>query len=149
MRNKIRHSDQEIPIDRFPVEVIDSSDPAHLNLSGILIHYTDDHEAGLTWGFVGRLPGNEAAVRMYAPRLADGKALGYRKLREMYPAGMQMKVWYNPEVTGTLFQHRTLRGLPHTPDLVKAELAVIYHWINYCLLPFLGALMLTRVLKER
>ncbi len=86
------------------------------------VHYNDDHEAGLTWGFIGSLPDSEA--RMYAPRLADAKVLGYQKLRKIYPAGMQMKVWYNPNVTATLFQHRTLRIIPYTPDLVSSELSI-------------------------
>ena len=111
------------------------------------VHYNDDHEAGLTWGFVGRLSHDEKEIRMYPPRLADAKVLGYQKLRRMYPAGMQMKVWYNPDVTATLFQHRTLNIIPYTPDLVKSELAVIYHWLIYCLLPFAGALLVTRATR--
>ena len=112
------------------------------------VHYNDDHEAGLTWGFIGKLPESEAEIRMFAPRLADAKALGYQKLRRMYPTGMQMKVWYNPDVTATLFQHRTLRIIPYTPDLVNSELAVIYHWLLYCLLPFVGTLLFARAIKK-
>jgi hypothetical protein len=103
------------------------------------VHYNDDYESGLTWGFIGRLPDSKGEYRMYAPRLADAKALGYQKLRKMYPPGMHMKVWYNPTVTATLFQHRTLRIIPYTPDLLNSELAVIYHWLLFCLLPLVGA----------
>jgi len=112
------------------------------------VHYNDDYEAGLTWGFVGRLSGGERQIRMYAPRLADAKALGYQKLRKLYPAGMQLKVWYNPDVTGTLFQHRTLSIIPYTPDLVKSEVAVIYHWLLHCILPFVGALLVARAIRR-
>jgi len=110
------------------------------------IHYDDDFESGLTWGFIGSLPEGEA--RMYAPGLADAKTLGYQKLREMYPPGMHIKVWYNPTVTSTLFQHRTLRVIPYTPDLLDSELAVIIHWLIYCLLPFAGAVVIARVTRH-
>ena len=84
------------------------------------VYFNDDAEAGLTWGFVGTLLDGDEEVSMYAPELADAKSLGYQRLRNMYPAGMQMKVWYNPDVTATLFQHRTLRIVPYTPDLVTS-----------------------------
>lgn len=110
------------------------------------VHYHNDYETGLVWGFIGNIPDGEA--RMYAPRLVNAKKLGYQKLREMYPPGMQMKVWYNPRVTDTLFQHRTLQIVPYTPDLVNSELAVIYRWMLYCLLPFAGALLFSYTMKE-
>ena len=112
------------------------------------VYYNDDYESGLTWGFIGRLPGNEGEDRMYAPRLADAKALGYQKLTKMYPPGTQMKVWYNPKVTTILFQHRTLNIVPYTPDLVNSELNVIYRWLLYCLLPFAGTLLFARTMKK-
>ena len=112
------------------------------------VHFNDDAEAGLTWGFVGTLLDGEEEIRMYAPELADAKALGYRRLRNMYPTGMQMKVWYNPDVTATLFQHRTLRIIPYTPDLVTSEQRVIYRWLLYCLLPFICALLVARAVKR-
>ena len=80
-------------------------------------------------------------------QLADAKALGYQKLSVMYPPGMQIKVWYNPTVTSTLFQHRTLRMIPYTQDLVQTELVVIYLWLLYCLLPFVVALLVARAVK--
>lgn len=113
------------------------------------VHYSNDDEAGLTWGFIGRLSGSEEEYRMYAPRLADAEALGHQKLMKMYPPGMQIKVWYNPEVTTTLFQHRTLHIIPYTPDLVNTELNVIYHWLLYCLLPFAGAFLFARVMEKQ
>jgi hypothetical protein len=109
------------------------------------VHYDDDAETGLVWGFIGNLPNGEA--RMYAPKLVDAKVLGYRKLRRMYPPGMQMKALYNPDVTGTLIQYRTINLIPYTPDLVRSELAVIYRWLIYCLLPFAGALLLARAVQ--
>ena len=113
------------------------------------VYYNDDSEAGLTWGFIGRLTDSEDEVKMYAPRLASAKKLGYQKLRRMYPAGMRMKVLYNPGVTDTLFQSRTLRLIPYTPDLVSTEMAVIYHWLLYCLLPFVGALLFAHMVEKR
>lgn len=112
------------------------------------VHYRDDSEAGLTWGFVGNLVGDEKEMRMYAPKLSDAKALGHQKLRNMYPPGMQLKVWYNPDVTAVLFQRRTLQIIPYTPDLVKSEQAVIYRWLLYCLLPLAGAMLFASVMKQ-
>jgi hypothetical protein len=109
------------------------------------VHFDDDAETGLVWGLIGNLPDGKA--RMYAPRLVDAKALGYRKLCKMYPPGMQLKALYNPDVTGTLIQSRTINLIPYTPDLVNSELAVIYRWLRYCLLPFAGALLLARAVK--
>lgn len=111
------------------------------------VHYDDDREAGLTWGFVGRIIDREGEVRMYAPKLSDAKALGYRELRKMYPAGMHMKVWYNPDVTSTLFQKRTLQIIPYTPDLADTEMDVIYRWLLYCFLPLVGVLWFARAKK--
>lgn len=111
------------------------------------VYHNDDYGAGLTWGFIGKIVDSEEEMRMYAPRLADAKALGYQKLRRMYPAGMQLKVLYNPGVTAILFQNRTLRLIPYTSDLIKSESAVIYRWLIYCLLPFVGTLLFARALK--
>jgi hypothetical protein len=112
------------------------------------VHYDDDYEAGLTWGFLGKLSGSEGEERMYAPRLADAKALGYYKLSKMYPPGMQMKVWYSPTVTTKLFQHRTLNIIPYTADLVNSELKIIYNWLLCCLLPFGSALLFAHMMKK-
>jgi ribosomal protein L7/L12 len=109
-------------------------------------HSTDNRRSGLMWGLVGQLPGGEA--RMFAPRLVDAKALGYQKLRRMYPPGMQVKVLHNPSVTDTLFQRRTLRVIPYTPDLVKAEMAVIYRWLLYSLLPLAIMLFIGRARRD-
>ena len=108
------------------------------------VYYKDDPEAGLTWGFVGKLLNGEDEIRMYAPKLADAKALGYQGLRRIYPTGMHMKVWYNPDVTPTLFQKRTLQIVPYTPNLEETELVVIYRWLLYCLLPLIGILFFAR-----
>ncbi len=105
------------------------------------VYYNDEPEAGLTWGFIGKLQNREDEIRMYAPKLVDAKELGYQQLREMYPSGMHLKVWYNPDVTSTLFQKRTLQIIPYTPDLADKELAVIYRWLLYCLLPIAGILL--------
>ncbi len=111
------------------------------------LHYDDDFESGLTWGLIGNLPDGEA--RMYAPAMANAKALDYQQLSAMYPPGMRMQVWYNPAVTDTLFQHRTLRVIPHTPDLVASELESIKHWLVYCVLPLLGILLIARLRRDR
>ena len=101
------------------------------------IHYDNDFESGLTWGVHGRLRGEEA--RLYAPDLADGKALGYAALVRRYPPGSQIPVLYNPEVTGTLFNHRTLRVLPFSEDLVAVERDRLFWWVKFCLIPFVLA----------
>ena len=103
------------------------------------LHHYDDYEAGLTWGFTGRLPDRNG--RLYAPSLADAKSIGYRDLQAMFPPGTQMEVWHNPQVTDTLFQHRTLRVIPYTPDLAASELKQIMWWGEYCLLPLLLVLI--------
>ena len=111
------------------------------------LHHNDDHDTGLTWGFTGRLLDREE--RLYAPHLADAKALKYRGLRTMFPRGTKVDVWYNDQVTGVLFQHRTIRVLPYTPDLVASETGHIIWWVKFCLFPFAGILILAGKLRER
>ncbi len=97
------------------------------------LEYRDDPEEGLRWGLVGQVAGRHE--RLYAPSLADGHRLGYRGLQRQFPAGLELRVWYNPEVTDTLFQGRSLRLLPYSPNLRESELAHLYEWFGYCLLP--------------
>jgi len=104
------------------------------------LQHNDSHRTGLAWGFVGRVP--DRSERLYAPTLTDAKSQSYSRLKAMFPPGTRMEVWYNPQVTDTLFQHRTLRVIPYTPDLAASEKKQIMWWVTYCLLPFLLALML-------
>ncbi|BCR06199.1 hypothetical protein DESUT3_32680 [Desulfuromonas versatilis] len=99
-------------------------------------------EGGLLWGFTGRIAGRDE--RLYAPDLAEAKKLGFRGLKRLYPPGTEVPAWYNPQVTATLFQGRTLRVIPHTPDLKDSELKRFGRWVVNGLLPFLLVLFLTR-----
>jgi len=106
------------------------------------IDYYDNHDSGLYWGFQGHVP--EEQTRLYAPDLADARALGLKGLRELFPPGSDLRVWYNPAVTDTLFQARTLRVIPYAEDLKASELRRIYRWLIYCLMPLVLALFLSR-----
>jgi hypothetical protein len=104
------------------------------------VFYVNDPESGLLWGFHGSLP-DGVTVRMCAPELAPAKSLGFRGLKTRFPEGTRLEVWYNPGVTATLFQHRTLNIIPHTADLVQSEMKGIWWWLAYCLLPLLAVLI--------
>ncbi|PKN65822.1 MAG: hypothetical protein CVU57_08500 [Deltaproteobacteria bacterium HGW-Deltaproteobacteria-15] len=109
--------------------------------------YRNDHKGGLSWGFAGKLSGR--GERFYAPSLADGKALGYRGLKERFPPGTNLEVWYNSKVTGTLFQHRTIRVIPYTPDLAGSEKSRLLWWVKFCLVPFAALLFLAGRISRR
>ena len=110
------------------------------------LYYRDDSEDGLSWGFTGRLP--DRNERLYAPGLADAKALKYGGLRSMFPPGTKVDVWYNAKVTGTLFQHRTINVIPYTRDLTASEMEHIIWWVKFCLFPFAVILILAHNLRE-
>lgn len=109
--------------------------------------YEKHRESGLLWGLEGTLPDGKA--RLYAPDLADGRALGYQGLSKRFPSDTRLEVWYNPAVTGELFQGRTLRIIPYTPDLAASEIRLINWWINFCLLPLIVILFLAARLKKK
>lgn len=109
------------------------------------LRYRDDSESGLFWGFRGTVEGRN--TKFYAPDMADAKKLGARKLRQMYPKGHEFEVWYNPEVTDTLFQQRTLHVVSYVEDLKGQETEKILWWVNYCLVPFVLALFIARRLE--
>ena len=112
------------------------------------VFYEDDAESGLLWGFHGSLP-DGGALRMCAPELAPAKLLGSRGLKKRFPQGTRLEVWYNPGVTATLFQHRTLNVIPYTRDLLHYEMQGVWWWGAYCLLPLLAALMYASSRKKR
>jgi len=105
------------------------------------VFYQDDHESGLSWGFNGRLA--DKKERMLAPALADAKSLKSRGLNKLYPEGTKLKVWYNPEVTDTLFQNRSLHIMPYVADIFTEEKKQILWWGKFCVLPFFIAMMLS------
>jgi len=111
------------------------------------IYHQKDFESGLVWGLHGLIA--DQSVRLYASELADAKRLGYAGLSRKYPPGSELRVWYNPEVTDTLFNHRTLRVLPYTEDLPATEIEQLFWWFKYCLLPFLVAWFILARWKKR
>lgn len=104
------------------------------------VHYSKDDEGGLMWGLDGSVEGE--AVRFFAPELADEKKPDYPVLVKKYPQASRVKVLYNPKVTKTLFQRRSLHVLPFTTELQSETLKKITHWFLFCLLPFLTVLFL-------
>ena len=110
--------------------------------------YDNDPEAGLLWGFYGSLPDGET-LRMCAPELARAKSLGISGLKSRFPAGTKLEVWYNSDVTDTLFQFRTLNIIPYKKDLTSSELKGVWRWITYCLLPLLAVFILASALEKR
>lgn len=110
------------------------------------LRHDADGEGGLLWGFEGRIAGREE--RLYAPHLADAKKLGFGGLRKLYPPGTELPAWYNPEVTATLFQGRSLRVIPYTEDLQASELQRCFSWVLNSLLPLLLVLFLARRLNR-
>ncbi len=111
------------------------------------VFYEDDAESGLLWGFHGRLP-DGGTLRMCAPELAPAKSLGFRGLKKRFPEGTPLQVWYNPHVTDTLFQYRTLNIIPYTGDLTKSEMQGVWWWCVYCLLP-LSAVLIYASAREK
>jgi hypothetical protein len=111
------------------------------------LHHEERTRSGLYWGFSGRIEG--LPERLYAPSLADGKALRYSGLQRAFPAGKTLAVWYNPAVTTTLMQRRTLHVLPYTPDIAAPEWARIRWWLEWCLLPFLSIWLLSIEMERR
>jgi hypothetical protein len=110
--------------------------------------YDNDPEAGLLWGFYGSLP-NGKTLRMCAPELASAKSLGFSGLKSRFPAGTRMEVWYNPGVTDTFFQYRTLNVIPHNEDLASSELKGVIWWVTYCLFPLLVVLIYASIREKR
>ena len=98
------------------------------------VEFSSDPEAGLLWGLEGRI--NSADIKFSDPGMADGKSLGLSGLRKLYPVGREIAVWYNPKVTDTMFQGRTLRVILHSPDLVVTETQRLMWWVKFCFLPF-------------
>jgi hypothetical protein len=111
------------------------------------IDYSDDPEVGLVWGFRGTLP--QARERMYAPKMLDAKRLGLAGLRAKFPLGSELEVWYNPDVTDTLFQHRTLRVVPYVSDLAGSERRRIGRWAAFGLAPYVGLALLGITIRRR
>jgi hypothetical protein len=111
------------------------------------LRYEGDGEGGLMWGFDGKI--DDRTERYYAPKLADAGTLGPTGLSRIFPPGTKLEVWYNSEVTATLFQGRTLRVLPYTTDLVAAEVARLNWWVVYCLLPFVLVAIFAARTKKR
>ena len=109
------------------------------------LRHDSDGEGGLIWGFEGKIAGQNA--RLYAPHLAETKKPGFTQLQRRFPTGAEIAVWRNPTVTDTLFQGRTLRVIPYTPDLKKSELQRFLWWVKYALAPLLLALFLGRHLS--
>lgn len=104
------------------------------------VFYDNYHDSGLLWGFHGSTPDGEP-LRMCAPELAPAKSLGFSGLKKRFPKGTRLEVWYNPGVTDTLFQYRTLNIVPHTEDLVHSEMKGIWWWVTCCLFPLLAVLI--------
>lgn len=111
------------------------------------LRHDSDGEGGLTWGFDGKIAGH--AERLYAPHLADNSRPEFRELQKLFPEGTAMQAWYNPEVTATLFQGRSLRVIPYTPDLKQSEFNRFIWWIKYALAPLLLVLFLSKHLNSR
>ncbi|MBW2243043.1 MAG: hypothetical protein JRH01_13750 [Deltaproteobacteria bacterium] len=111
--------------------------------------YGDDFESGLSWGLEGHIGGKQ--LRYYAPTLADGKALDRRGLAKAFPSGTELEVWYNEDVTDTLFQHRTLNLVPYSEStaLTVAEWATVRWWLQFCLLPLVIAFIIGRAFDNR
>jgi ribosomal L7/L12-like protein len=105
------------------------------------IYYHNDHESGLSWGFDGKLEGKK--IRMLAPDMADGKSLNKRGLQQLYPNDTKLMVLYNPDVTLTLFQKRSLNIIPYVSDIVEKEIDIISWWGKFCILPFVIMLFLS------
>ena len=112
------------------------------------VFYDNDPEAGLLWGFYGSLP-DGTTLRMCAPQLARAKSLGFSGLKNRFPEGTRLEVWYNPGVTDTLFQYRTLNIITYNKDLTYLELKGVWQWVTYCLFPLLVVLIYASAHEKR
>lgn len=116
------------------------------------VEYSKSHEDGLSWGLAGYI--GDKSERLYAPQMADESSLGLRGLRNRFPEGAKLIVWYNPDVTGELFQHRSLRVVPQAGASAGDHLTIsavsasewrrIGWWIKFCLLPWLVVVVISR-----
>jgi hypothetical protein len=99
------------------------------------VQRSSDGEGSMIWGFHGSIFGEPQ--KLFAPQLADAKNLSIGQLERRFPPQSELPVWYNAEMTDTLFQGRTLRVIPYSEDLKQSELNRLEWWLGYCLLPFL------------
>jgi hypothetical protein len=111
------------------------------------IDYQHRRKTGLFWGFTGKVAG--VSERYYAPTLVEEKKPSLSKLRRLFPVKKEMDVLYNPEVTDTLYQRRTLNVLPYAPDFVAVELERLAWFAKFCLLPFGLALIFDYFWRRR
>jgi hypothetical protein len=111
------------------------------------IKHEHNRRTGFYWGFTGNIEGQKE--RYYAPTLVTEKEPGLLKLRKLFPVGKKMDILYNPKVTETLVQRRTLRVLPYRPDFVSAEIDRLIWFAKFCLLPLLLAVEFDRYWRGR
>jgi len=86
--------------------------------------------------------------------LRVARGLGLKEAKEavgsaMFPSGSELEVGYNPDVTGTRFQHRTLRVPPYVPDLRSVELRRIGRWGLFGVGPFVFLSWLGFAIRRR
>ncbi len=113
---------------------LDGYEKGTFTVSGL--RYTNNAEDGLQWSLKGDVDG--VPTRLADHSLADIKNISASRVSRKFPAGTEIAVLYNPAVTNTFFQSRSLDIIPYTPDLANAEKKRLIDWIKRCLLPFLG-----------
>jgi hypothetical protein len=112
------------------------------------VYYQNDHENGFSWGLEGSVLGDKA--RLFASEIFPEKKPSYKTLLEHFPTRSKIAVWYNPKVTGTLFQRRSINVLPLTEDFPKEQYQQIFKWFMLCLFPFgLSIFLVRKILKIR
>lgn len=124
---------------------IDGYRPAELTVTDT--YYVSDDEGGDSWGVHGTIDGT--ALRFSDPSLlpADGESPG-RFMARNHPPGSTMMLLYNPDVTDELFQNRTLNVIVWSADPAAAETQRVLAWLARCLLPFLGFLFASWLMRK-
>lgn len=110
------------------------------------VYHDNDPESGFVWGLEGSVIGEQ--VRLFAPELFPEKKPAYKTLLSAFPPRSKIAVWYNPKVTGTLFQHRSLNVFPQTENFIKEQILKILKWFVFCILPLVFAMFFARKLDS-
>ncbi len=111
------------------------------------LSFTNNTEDGLQWSLKGDVDGT--TTRLADQSLVDIKNISASKVSRKFPAGSEIDVLFNPDVTNTFFQSRSLNIILYTPDLASAEKKRIIDWIKRCLLPFVSFSLLLLVYNSQ
>ncbi len=108
--------------------------------------YYSGSKGSLVWQLKGYVRGQP---EIYAAMENSGQRQPTeRELKQRFPPGTQIDVWYNPDAIVSQLQSRSLRVLPFTANLRVPEIDRLIWWLTRGLLPLLLTLILLRYDKR-